>query len=253
MELATAAAPAPEPAAPGDGSPKTAAPADVAKLVDSEVKKREEQLRSELEAELAKKKAEINAAKTAEPAPKPTTSPKPATKPAPAKVAESKGPEKAAPDSAGATAGSAPASAATPPTPESASAGVTPTVAPSQPAPATKTAAALPVAEPSAPAVRAGDLVEMGPGVTPPVLVSVNKPEYPPIARRMRVEGTVVLSLLVDENGRVLDVRLEHGVRENVGINEAAIAAAKSARFRPATKDGVRVKVWHQLTIPFKL
>ena len=50
-----------------------------------------------------------------------------------------------------------------------------------------------------------------------------------------------VLSLLVDENGRVLDVRLERGIQQNVGINEAANAAARSAKFRPATKDGVPV------------
>jgi len=69
----------------------------------------------------------------------------------------------------------------------------------------------------------------------------------------MRVEGTVSLSVLVDENGRVLDVRLESGVSQNVGINEAALTAARSAKFQPATKEGVRVKAWHRLTIPFKL
>ena len=73
------------------------------------------------------------------------------------------------------------------------------------------------------------------------------------MARRMRVEGTVVLSLLVDETGRVVDVRVDRGVTQNVGINEAAIASAKSARYQPATKDGVKVKIWHTLTIPFKL
>jgi TonB family protein len=108
-------------------------------------------------------------------------------------------------------------------------------------------------AAPKAPSVREGDLVTSGPGVRAPVLVSFNKPEYPPIARRMRVEGTVVLSLLVDENGLVADVRLERGVSQNVGINEAAVSAAKKAKYQPATKDGVRVKMWHTLTIPFKL
>jgi protein TonB len=101
--------------------------------------------------------------------------------------------------------------------------------------------------------VKEGDLVQAGPGVRPPVLVSFNKPEYPPIARRMKVEGTVVLALLVDESGKVLDVRLERGVQQNVGINEAATSAGRSARFNPATKDGVRVKMWYQLTIPFRL
>jgi TonB family protein len=73
------------------------------------------------------------------------------------------------------------------------------------------------------------------------------------MARRMKVEGTVIMSLLVDEKGQVLDVRLESGVTQNVGINEAALAAARSAKFRPATKDGVRVKMWYQLKVPFKL
>ena len=36
-------------------------------------------------------------------------------------------------------------------------------------------------------------------------------------------------------------------------MNEAAMAAARSAVFSPATKSGVRVKMWYQLKIPFKL
>ncbi len=109
------------------------------------------------------------------------------------------------------------------------------------------------VAPAKIPTVREGDLVAGGPGVKAPVLVSFKKPEYPPIARRMKVEGTVVVALLVDENGRVIDARLQSGVSQNVGINEAAMAAARAAQFQPATKDGVRVKFWHTLRIPFKL
>jgi len=51
----------------------------------------------------------------------------------------------------------------------------------------------------------------------------------------------------------VAETRLETGVSQKVGINEAAIAAARSAVFSPATKSGVRVKMWYQLKIPFKL
>jgi len=114
-------------------------------------------------------------------------------------------------------------------------------------------AAAAPAPPAPAPTVREGDLVALGPGVTPPQLVSVDKPQYPPMARRLKVEGTVVVSVLVDENGRVTDVKLENGVRQNVGINEAAIDTARSAKFRPASQDGVRVKTWYRLNIPFKL
>ncbi|HKI86315.1 MAG TPA: TonB family protein [Thermoanaerobaculia bacterium] len=106
---------------------------------------------------------------------------------------------------------------------------------------------------PPKPSVKRGDLVSPGPGVTPPELVKFVKPPYPPIAQRFKVQGTVVLTLLVDENGNVAKVRLLRGVGEKVGINEAAIAAAKKARFKPASKDGVKVKMWFTLTVPFQL
>ena len=73
------------------------------------------------------------------------------------------------------------------------------------------------------------------------------------MARRLKVEGTVIVSLLVDETGHIAETRLDSGVSQNVGINEAALAAARSAVFSPATKSGVRVKMWYQLKIPFKL
>ncbi|HSN87910.1 MAG TPA: TonB family protein, partial [Thermoanaerobaculia bacterium] len=78
-------------------------------------------------------------------------------------------------------------------------------------------------------------------------------PQYPPVARTLRVEGVVVVSVLVDENGRVQDVRMVEPIKQNVGLNEAALGAARNARYRPATKEGVRVRMWARLRIPFKL
>ena len=73
------------------------------------------------------------------------------------------------------------------------------------------------------------------------------------MARKLRVEGVVVVSVLVDENGQVQEVRMAEPIQKKVGLNEAAVAAARSARYKPATKDGVRVKMWTRLRIPFKL
>jgi outer membrane biosynthesis protein TonB len=42
-------------------------------------------------------------------------------------------------------------------------------------------------------------------------------------------------------------------VAEDVGINEAAEAAARRARFQPATRGGVPTEAWYTLTIPFQL
>jgi TonB family protein len=106
---------------------------------------------------------------------------------------------------------------------------------------------------PAAPRTREGDLVALGAGVAPPQLVSFPKAEYPPLARRLRVEGVVVVSVLVDENGQVQEARMEQPIEQKVGINEAALAAARSAHYKPATKEGVRVKMWTRLRIPFKM
>ena len=90
-------------------------------------------------------------------------------------------------------------------------------------------------------------------GVESPTLVDFPTPSYPPAARRLRVEGDVVVRLLVDEEGRVLEAELVKGVPQDVGINEAALSAAKDARFRPGRRDGQPVKVWHTITIPFRI
>ncbi len=104
-----------------------------------------------------------------------------------------------------------------------------------------------------APRVREGDLVEPGPGVSVPQLVSAPKPGYPALAKQLGVQGVVVLAVLVDENGRVAEARLVEPIKQKVGINESALAAARGAQYRPATKGGVRVKMWTRLRIPFKL
>lgn len=95
--------------------------------------------------------------------------------------------------------------------------------------------------------------VAMGPGVPPPQLVTLPEPEYPPSARQRGMEGEVVLSILVDEAGRVVQTRLEKGVAGATELDQAALAAAANARYRPAMKDGEPVKMWTTLRIPFKL
>jgi TonB family protein len=230
-------APGAESTAAGATGTAAVAGASVDQMVSDEVKRREDELKKKYEDELAKRKAELDKLNTKPPEPAPAQEARP--EPPAAPLQEVKAPEPAPQETAPQS--SAPAEAEAPPVsppPVSAEPQEAPAVAP--PAPAT-------------PSVKEGDLVRVGPGVRPPVLVSLTKPEYPAMARRLKVEGTVIVSLLVDETGRVLETRLDSGVSQNVGINEAAIAAARSAVFRPATKEGVRVKMWYQLKIPFKL
>jgi protein TonB len=70
-------------------------------------------------------------------------------------------------------------------------------------------------------------------------------------ARRLRQEGTVVLNVLIDENGSVTEVEVIRGVSEE--LDGAAIRAVKGWTYKPAKKDGVRVKVWKPEKLAFKL
>ena len=58
--------------------------------------------------------------------------------------------------------------------------------------------------------------------------------------------------MLVDENGQVLEARLVEGLRQKVGLDEQTLEAARRATFRPATKDDVPVKMWHELAVQFQ-
>ena len=111
-----------------------------------------------------------------------------------------------------------------------------------------------PEPEPVRPSFTEGQLVEQGTvGLIAPRLVGIDTPQYPPMARRMRVQGTVVVAALVDEKGQVVETRLVKQVRQKVGLNTAAVKAVEGARFQPATIQGVRVKTWFTLSVPFKL
>ncbi len=124
-----------------------------------------------------------------------------------------------------------------------------------EPAPSSAVPAATPVsAEPVRRQVRVGDLVEAGQaGVVPPKLKNMPNPVYPPAARRLNKSSSVPVRVraLVDENGRVTRAELG-GPDPGYGFGDAALAAARSARFDPATLQGVRVKMWKPFTVEFK-
>jgi protein TonB len=90
-------------------------------------------------------------------------------------------------------------------------------------------------------------------GVIAPVPLVTPPLQYPPIALARRVEGKVEISILVDERGGVADAKLVTGAGGRTGLNEAAIANARRRRYRPASKDGVPVKVWVPVSVNFVL
>lgn len=71
--------------------------------------------------------------------------------------------------------------------------------------------------------------------------LSLPKPEYPGAAAARRLEGLVVVKVQIDEKGTVINAKdLCQGPPF---LSEAAVAAARKARFSPTMLDGVAVKV----------
>ena len=96
--------------------------------------------------------------------------------------------------------------------------------------------------------------VEAGGGIVSPVLIESSgvKPVYPEEALRAGLEGLVVLEAIVDERGRVgHDIKVVRSLGR--GFDEAAVAAVRQWRFRPATRDGKPIKVRRIFPILFRL
>lgn len=103
------------------------------------------------------------------------------------------------------------------------------------------------------PVVEPGAMMSLDdPGIVAPIAERKPPLAYPQMAMRQRVEGTVQLRALVDENGAVADAHVVSGLtRED--LNQAAVAYVKKWTFRPARKNGVPVKVWLPVRIDFRL
>ena len=78
--------------------------------------------------------------------------------------------------------------------------------------------------------------------------VSLPKPPYPLIAKFARAEGTVVIQVLIDEEGNVTDVRVISG---HPFLQAVAIEAARHAKFTPTMLSGQPVKVEGIVTYNF--
>ncbi len=79
------------------------------------------------------------------------------------------------------------------------------------------------------------------------------KPPYPLIARRMGVEGVVVLRVLVRENGEVEKVAVSQSSGFRL-LDESALKTVRDRwRFLPARLDGKPVESWVEVPIRFVL
>jgi TonB family protein len=104
--------------------------------------------------------------------------------------------------------------------------------------------------QPAAPrAVETGDFVASTELDKSPKAIRRIDPVYPPLAARQRMKGAVILGLLINENGRVQDVRVLSVDRKGMGFEDAAVAAARQFTYEPGVKDGKKVKTL--IPVPF--
>ena len=85
---------------------------------------------------------------------------------------------------------------------------------------------------------------------TPPQILRIVKPMYPPIALRAHIGGIVVLRVLVSERGEAIRVEVARPV--GGGLTEAAVAAVRKWTFEPARRDGAAIQAWTTIPIPFQ-
>jgi protein TonB len=77
-------------------------------------------------------------------------------------------------------------------------------------------------------------------------------PAYPSIARKRGYEGTVVLDVFVDQNGRVGRLRVAESSSYRL-LDRSAIKAVEGWQFEPGRRGGRTVAMWVRVPVNFRL
>jgi TonB family protein len=75
-------------------------------------------------------------------------------------------------------------------------------------------------------------------------------PDYPPMARQMKVQGKVEVDVVIDADGNVEEVKILSG---NALLTGAVVNSVKKWKFTPFTQNGAPAKAVAALDFDFKL
>ena len=81
------------------------------------------------------------------------------------------------------------------------------------------------------------------------LLVRVN-PRYPPLARQARIQGTVVVNVIISKTGEVRSMQLISG---HPMLAPSAMEAVKQWKYRPYEQDGLPVEIQTTVQVSFSL
>jgi periplasmic protein TonB len=96
-----------------------------------------------------------------------------------------------------------------------------------------------------------GGVYKIGGRVSAPSVLFKVEPEYSEEARKAKWQGTVVLSVIVDEMGRPSHVSVQRSL--GLGLDQKAMDAVSQWRFKPGLKDGKAVPVIATIEVNFRL
>ncbi len=85
--------------------------------------------------------------------------------------------------------------------------------------------------------------------ITAPRLLEAATPGYTEEAKKKKIQGDVIVSIVVNEKGDVTEPKIKKGL--GAGLDESAIEAAKVFKYKPGMKDDTPVPVRMELTFNF--
>jgi protein TonB len=91
----------------------------------------------------------------------------------------------------------------------------------------------------------------VGGGVLPPRALDTPDPKYPEKLRKKRIEGHVVLKLIVGTDGAAHEITVDRS--GGTDFDREALKAVQRWKFQPATKDGEAVNAMINVEVNFRL
>jgi TonB family protein len=89
---------------------------------------------------------------------------------------------------------------------------------------------------PAPPTVQSHPAAQAAAKVVPAEILSKPTPIYTEEARAKRIEGEVLLQVILEASGKLRVLKIVHGLGH--GLDDAAVHAAEQIRFKPALQDG---------------
>jgi protein TonB len=96
-----------------------------------------------------------------------------------------------------------------------------------------------------------GGVFSVGGSVTAPIPIYKPEPPYSEEARKAKYQGTVVLQIVVDTQGSVVDVRVVKPL--GLGLDEKAVDTVRTWKFKPGMRNGAAVPVRVLVEVSFRL